>query len=111
MALYIAVEEMAPGLFEADLGSGLLNKRIAKQAQGKSGGFRALVATNRGDCWVFVCGFPNSDRSNIDKDEQEALKKLAGQLLGLIPQALAKAVASGELMEVNCNEKNEIGHS
>ena len=78
MALCIAVEEMAAGLFEADLGSGLLKKRIAKQGQGKSGGFRTLVATNRGDRWVFVYGFPKNARSNIDKDEQEALKKLAG---------------------------------
>lgn len=111
LALCIAVGEMAAGLFEADLGGGLLKKRIAKQGQGKSGGFRTLVATNRGDRWVFMYGFPKNARSNIDKDEQEALKKLAGQLLGLTPQALAKAVASGELMEVNCNEKNEIGHS
>ena len=111
MALCIAVEEMAAGLFEADLGGGLLKKRIAKQGQGKSGGFRTLVATNRGDRWVFVYGFPKNARSNIDKDEQEALKKLAGQLLGLTPQALATAVVAGELMKVNCNEKNEIGHS
>lgn len=111
MALCIAVEEMTAGLFEADLGSGLLKKRIAKQGQGKSGGFRTLVATNRGDRWVFVYGFPKNARSNIDKDEQEALKKLAGQLLGLTPQALATAVVAGELMKVNCNEKNEIDHS
>jgi len=38
MALCIAVEEMAAGLFEADLGGGLLKKRIAKQGQGKSVG-------------------------------------------------------------------------
>ena len=111
MALCIAVEEMAAGLFEADLGGGLLKKRIAKQGQGKSGGFRTLVATNRGDRWVFVFGFPKNARNNIDKDEQVALKQLAGQLLGLTPQALATAVAAGELMEVNCNEKNEIDHS
>ena len=111
MALCIAVEEMAAGLFEADLGGGLLKKRIAKQGKGKSGGFRTLVATNRGDRWMFVYGFPKNARSNIDKDEQEALKKLAGQLLGLTPQALATAVVAEELMEVNCNEKNEIGHS
>ena len=60
---------------------------------------------------MFVYGFPKNARSNIDKDEQEALKKLAGQLLGLTPQALATAVVAGELKEVNCNEKNEIGHS
>ena len=65
--LCAAVREMAAGLFEADLGSGLIKKRIAREGQGKSGGFRTLVATNRGDRWVFVFGFPKSVRANIDK--------------------------------------------
>lgn len=106
-----AVEEMAAGLFEADLGGGLLKKRIAREGQGKSGGFRTLVATNRGDRWVFVYGFPKNARSNIDKDEREALKKLAGQLLDLSFAALQTAVQAGTLIEVNCDEKNEIDHS
>lgn len=71
LALCIAVEEMAPGLFEADLGSGLLNKRIAKQGQGKSGGFHTLVATNRGDCWVFVCGFPKKPAATSTKTNRK----------------------------------------
>ena len=110
-SLHAAVDEMAAGLFEADLGGGLLKKRIAREGQGKSGGFRTLVATNRGDRWVFVFGFPKNVRSNIDKDEQEALKKLAEQLLGLTPKALGTAVAAGELIEVKSDEKDEIGHS
>ncbi len=110
-ALCAAVQEIAAGLFEADLGGGLLKKRIARAGQGKSGGFRTLVATNRGDRWVFVYGFPKNVRSNIDKDEQEALKKLAWQLLNLTPKALGTAVRAGELIEVNCDEKNEINHS
>ena len=110
-ALCAAVSEMASGLFEADLGSGLLKKRIARAGQGKSGGYRTLVATNRGDRWVFVFGFPKNERSNIDKDEREALKKLAEQLLALAPKALKTAMEAGELIEVNCNEKDEISDS
>jgi hypothetical protein len=34
---------MTEGLFDADLGGGLFKKRIARQGQGKSGGFRTLV--------------------------------------------------------------------
>lgn len=99
-ALCAAVDEMARGLVDADLGGGLVKKRIARAGQGKSGGYRTLVATNRGDRWVFVFGFPKSVRSNIDQDEEEALKKLATQLLGLTPQALAQAIKAGELIEV-----------
>ena len=84
-SLCAAVREMTEGLYDADLGGGLFKKRIARQGQGKSGGFRTLVATNKGSRWVFVFGFPKNERSNIDKDEAEALKKLAAHLLSLTP--------------------------
>ena len=105
-SLCAAVREMTAGLYEADLGGGVLKKRIARPGQGKSGGFRTLVATNKGNRWVFVFGFPKNERSNIDKDEEEALKKLAAYLLSLTIQALGKAQHDGELMEVNCDAQD-----
>ena len=105
-ALCEAVREMQAGLYEADLGGGLLKKRIARPGQGKSGGFRTLVATNRGGKWFFVFGFPKNVRSNIDKDEEDSLKKLASHLLSLSPPALVTAQRAGELMEVNCDAQN-----
>jgi len=73
-ALREAVREMQAGLFEADLGGGLLKKRIV--------------------------------RSNIDKDEEEALKKLASHLLSLSPPALSTAHRADELMEVDCDAQD-----
>jgi hypothetical protein len=105
-SLCAAVREMASGLFDADLGSGLFKKRIGRPGQGKSGGYRTLVATNRGNRWLFVYGFPKNERSNIDKDEAEALKKLAAHLLSLTAQAVTEAVQAGELIEVDCDEKD-----
>jgi len=110
-SLCAAVREMTAGLYEADLGGGLLKKRIARPGEGKSGGFRTLVATNKGNRWVFVYGFPKNERSNIDKDEQEALRKLAAHLLSLTAQALGKAQRAGELMEVDCDAEVQIGDS
>ncbi|MBA2659767.1 MAG: type II toxin-antitoxin system RelE/ParE family toxin [Nitrosospira sp.] len=105
-SLCAAVREMKVGLYDADLSGGLLKKRIARPGQGKSGGFRTLVATNRGNRWVFVYGFPKNERSNIDKDEEEALKRLSAHLMSLTAQALGKAQHAGELMEVNCDAEN-----
>ena len=110
-SLCAAVKEMTAGLYEADIGGGLLKKRIARPGQGKSGGFRTLVATNKGNRWVFVFGFGKSERSNIDKDEEEALKKLASHLLSLTTQALGKAQRDGELMELDCDAKDQISDS
>jgi hypothetical protein len=94
---------MADGLFDADLGGGLLKKRVARPGQGKSGGYRTLVATNKGNRWVFVYGFPKNERSNIDSDEEEALKKLAAYLVSLTAQAVAQAEQAGELITVDCD--------
>ena len=110
-ALCEAEDEMETGLYEADLGGGLLKKRIARPGQGKSGGFRTLVATNKRNRWFFVFGFPKNIRSNIDKDEEDALKKLASHLLSLPPPALIAAQRVGELMEVNCDAQDQIGNS
>jgi hypothetical protein len=95
---------MANGLYEADMGGNLLKKRIARPGQGKSGGFRTLVATNRGNLWFFVYGFAKNERSNIDQNEDAALKKLAAVLLTLKPTALSQALAAEELIEVNCDD-------
>ncbi|MEO8768302.1 MAG: type II toxin-antitoxin system RelE/ParE family toxin [Nitrosospira sp.] len=104
--LSATVREMTAGLYDADLGGGLLKKRIARTGQGKSGGFRTLVATNKGNRWVFMYGFPKNERSNIDKDEEEALKKLAAHLLSFTAQAFDNAQRAGELMEMDCDAEN-----
>jgi hypothetical protein len=108
LSLCVAVGEMTAGLYEADLGGGLLKKRIARSGQGKRGGFRTLVATNKGNLWIFVYGFAKSERSNIDKNEEEGLKKLATHLLSLTPEALEKAKRANELMEVDCDAEDQI---
>ena len=104
-ALCQAVQEMKAGLYEADLGGGLLKKRIAKQGQGKSGGFRTLIATNKGSHWFFVFGFEKNDRSNISQKEQTALKRLAAELLHYPPQLIENLERSNELIRVECHEK------
>ena len=111
LSLCVAVREIIAGLYDADLGSGLVKKRIARSGQGKRGGFRTLIATNKGDRWIFVYGFPKNERSNIDKDEEEALKKLATELLSLTSAALDRAKDDNELMEIDCDAEEEIDDS
>lgn len=97
------MREMQADFYEADFGAGLLKKRVARPGGREIGGFRILVATNRGGKWFFVFGFPKNSRANIAEDEQEALKKLSAHLLSLSPAALSAAQHAGELLEVVSN--------
>ena len=102
-ALCVAVDEMAQGLIDADLGGGVVKKRIGLAGRGKRGGARTLVATNRGNRWFFVYGFEKNDRANIADDELEALQDIASQLLARSGQQLDEAVQDGSLQEI-CND-------
>lgn len=107
-SLCVAVTEIQSGLYEADLGGMVVKKRIARKGQGKSRGFRTLIATNRNNLWFFMYGFPKNERSNINKDEEEALKELAAYLLSLSMEDLQKAEEAGELLEVVCDAEEKI---
>lgn len=95
-----AVTEMRQGLIDADLGGGIIKKRVALPGHGKRGSTRTLLATNRNDKWVFVFGFEKNERSNISANELEALKQLADDLLALTEAQILAAVDKGSLLEV-----------
>jgi len=99
-ALLSAVSEMIEGLIDADLGGGVIKKRVALPGKGKSGGARTLLATNRNDRWIFVFGFEKNERANISAKELEALKMLADDLLALSPAQINEAFENGALLEV-----------
>jgi hypothetical protein len=99
-ALCEAVAEMVQGLIEADLGGGVVKKRVALPGRGKSGGARTLVATNKGNRWFFVFGFGKSDRANISDQELEALQDLAQDLLARTGAQLDLAVQTSALEEI-----------
>ncbi|WP_444900379.1 type II toxin-antitoxin system RelE/ParE family toxin [Microbulbifer sp. VAAC004] len=102
-ALEAAVEEMANGLIDADLGGHVYKKRVAVGGKGKSGGVRTLLAYKVDDKAFFVYGFAKNARSNIKDDELKALKLYAKNLFGYSDRELAKAVKAGILIEVKGN--------
>ena len=103
-----AIDEMKAGLFDADLGGGLFKKRVARIGQGKSGGYRTMIATNKQDRWVFLYGFPKSSRGNIETREEKALKVLARRYLDLPVPSLRAAVEDGILIGVEGHGQKEI---
>jgi hypothetical protein len=106
-ALRRAIRDAERGLIDADLGGGVIKQRIARPGKGKSGGYRTMVLYKTGTRAVFVHGFAKSDRTNICEDERTALKALAAEMLAYDDKALAKVIASGTLIEVRWNEREQ----
>jgi len=96
-SLCAAVCEMENSLIDADLGGGLVKKRVAVVGRGKRGGVRTLLATNKSDRWFFVFGFAKNERANVNRSELKALQMLAADLLKLSDDELAIALANNTL--------------
>jgi hypothetical protein len=103
--LYEAVREMEKGLVDANLGSLLYKKRVARPGSGKRGGYRALLSARIGSRYVFLHGFSKNDEANITRKEQDALQFAGEVFLDLPPPGLAKALRTGVLMEVCCDDQ------
>lgn len=107
-ALCAAVSEMAAGLIDADLGGGVVKKRVALPGRGKSGSARTLVATNKGSRWFFVFGFEKNERTNISAKEVEAVQGIAADLFRLSASELDAHVNTEALKEI-CHDSEGQG--
>jgi len=92
------------GLVDADLGGALYKKRVARQGAGKSGGYRTLLSARIGGRYVFLHGFAKSDKADITSKEKQALQFAGKVFLELSDDALSRALWSGVLMEVRCEQ-------
>lgn len=91
---------MERGLIEAELGGGVVKKRVPLPGRGKSGGTRTLLATNKKDRWFFLFGFEKAERANVSLGELEALKAIASDLLAYTSAELDGLVKKDALQEI-----------
>jgi len=101
-----AVERAGKGLIDADLGGGLIKQRIARQGQGRSGGYRTLMAFRAKERTVFVYGFAKNERDNIGSDELNYWQQVAKGYLQMGAAQLGMLIEQDELREVNCHDEN-----
>ena len=88
------------GLIDADLGGGVIKQRIARQGQGRSGGYRSIILFKRQSVSFFVYGFAKNDRDNIDQMELRAYRSLAAEMLALDDEALYLSKRNGTIVEI-----------
>ena len=98
--LIAAVARAERDIIDADLGGNLIKQRVARKGQGRSGGYRTLIAYQTRMRSVFLYGFAKSEKDNIDDEELSDLRKLASHILALNDLQLEAALAANELSEV-----------
>ena len=95
-----AIARAERGIVDADLGGGLIKQRVARPGQGRSGGFRMIVAYRTEDRAFFLYGFAKNEHENIEDSELQTLRDIAAELLAHDDTALDAAVAMGKLQEI-----------
>ena len=95
-----AISRAEQGMIDADLGGYVIKQRIARQGQGKSGGYGIIIVFKKGENNFFVYGFAKSERGNIDKAERETFKNLAKELLTLSDMQIKRLIEERGLIEI-----------
>ena len=102
-----AVERAECGGVDANLGGGVIKQRVARTGQGRSGGYRLLIAYRTHDRSVFLYGFAKNERENIKDDELATLREIATVWLEADEDRLARAIEEGALQEVPYDKERE----
>jgi hypothetical protein len=103
-----AIDRAERGLIDADLGQGLIKQRIARPGEGRSGGYRTIVAYRDGERAVFLFGFAKSAQETLSKAEESDLKAVGALLLALDTNGIDTMIAGRGLTEVPCSEEDQV---
>ena len=104
VALCKAVMNAERGLIDADLGGGVIKQRVAREGEGKSGGFRTMILFKTGTRAFFVHGFAKNKVDNISDNDLVLLRRLAAEMLNYNETELTQAINNNLLIEVTCDE-------
>jgi hypothetical protein len=99
-SLLEAIERAEGGLIDADLGGGLIKQRVARKGQGRSGGYRTIIAYRRAGRAIYLYGFAKSERDNIGDSELSELRRVGQNWLNASPEKIAEAIEKQALQEV-----------
>jgi hypothetical protein len=103
-----AIARAERGLVDADLGGGIIKQRIARTGQGRSGGYRVLVAYRARHRAVFLYGFAKNEREIIEPDELLTLREIGAAWLGADAARLTRALEEAALHEVTDGEEDAV---
>lgn len=95
-----AVNRAELGLIDAELGGGLIKQRVARSGEGRSGGYRTIVAYRTAEMAFFIYGFAKNELDNIGASDLLVLRKAARNYLQGNETELRVLMQDGELQEI-----------
>ena len=103
-ALCESIKRAERGLIDADLGSGLIKQRVARPGQGRSGGYRTIMAFRSHERSVFLYAFAKSGKANLSDDELAVYRRLSRILLSASAAEIETMLVEREVIEVVCDD-------
>jgi hypothetical protein len=92
-----ALKRTINGSGVVNLGGYIYKIRIAKNGQGRSGGFRTILIFKKGKRSLFIYGFEKNDQDNIDKGTLADYKKFAVTFLNYTDDDINRLVNNGTI--------------
>ncbi|WOF45548.1 type II toxin-antitoxin system RelE/ParE family toxin [Sphingopyxis indica] len=105
-SLHEEIKRAESGLIDADLGGGLIKQRVAREGEGRSGGYRTIIVFRSKDRAIFVLGFAKNDRANISAGDLAILRAAAKITLSFTLDELEIEAENGNLIEVRNDDEN-----
>ena len=99
-ALRAAVAEIEAGSFNADLGGHVYKQRVAREGQGKSGGYRTIVLFKQGERAFFMYGFAKNELDNITEKALLLYKRMAVSSCEMTDEEITASIDKGDLFEI-----------
>jgi len=96
-----AIEQAERGLIDADLGGGVIKQRVGRPGRGRSGGYRTIIAIQKGNRAFFVFAFAKNEIDNISPDRLSKLKEFANDWFSTDEAGIEAAIRGGELEEID----------
>lgn len=78
----------------------LIKARVARQGQGKSGGYRKLVFFRANSRAIFAFGFAKKDMANLSSADQATLKSTSKEMLNKSESEIDLLIKSGTLKKI-----------
>ncbi|WP_231495164.1 type II toxin-antitoxin system RelE/ParE family toxin [Bibersteinia trehalosi] len=99
-----AIQRAEQGLIDANLGSNIIKQRVARQAQGRSSGYRVLIFYKIRDNHFFVAGYAKNEQENLSDSELKTLKQMVSMYENYAEEKLNLLCAKGILIEIITGE-------